>query len=42
MTRQRTAEQSAMHFVKFDEITDVLLLEKDCTCNMWHRLEYVF
>jgi len=31
-----------MHIVKFDELTEVLLLEKDCTCNMWHKLLYVF
>jgi hypothetical protein len=42
MTRRRSVEQTAMHIMKLDEITEVMLLEKDCTCAMWHRLLYKF
>lgn len=43
-TRRRNPEHAAMHFVKFDDLalTEVMLLEKDCTCAMWHSLQYAF
>lgn len=31
-----------MHIVKFDDITEVMMLENDCTCQMWHNLGYQF
>lgn len=39
---KRRAREAIMHIVKFDDITDIELLENDCTCQMWEGLGFRF
>lgn len=39
---KRRTRDATMHLVKFDDVTDVVLLENDCTCKMWETLGYQF
>jgi carboxylesterase type B len=40
--RRRNIDKAAMHIVRFDDPMEVVLLENDCACMMWHTLGYPF
>ncbi len=37
-----TSSSPSMHVLTFDENTAVYLVENDCICNVWNKLNYVF
>lgn len=37
-----SASSPSMHVLTFDENTAVYLVENDCICNVWNKLNYVF